>query len=179
MVRRAGPDAASRQPASPRSLALAVPPGIDLVLRGAGFLGDIGPRVPLIDAFAAFASPATDERVQSRLSLESIGVIGRTLLREGRTPRFVVERLARQAMICLSPRACDLRAARRASVALRTRTLGGVAAVDRASRDADRGCAVIGRVDMGRARAGAARLVFARCGVGLRSLSETRCCSTR
>jgi hypothetical protein len=67
--------------------------------RAAPDLGDVGPQVPLIDAFAAWASPATDEKVQSRLSLESVGVIGRTLLREGRASRSIVERLARRALI--------------------------------------------------------------------------------
>lgn len=62
-------------------------------------LGDIGPELPLLDAFTAWASPATDEKLQARLSLESVGVIGRTLLREGRAPQERVERLARRALI--------------------------------------------------------------------------------
>jgi hypothetical protein len=40
--------------------------------------------VPLIDAFAAWASPATDARARARLSLESAAVIERALLHHGR-----------------------------------------------------------------------------------------------
>lgn len=59
----------------------------------------VGDKVPLIDAMAALFSPATDERVQIRRSLASVGVIGRTLLREGRARPDVVRGIARRAVI--------------------------------------------------------------------------------
>src|SRR5207302_1588639 len=43
-------------------------------------LGDLGRKMPLLDALAACFSPATDEMVQLRRSFSTVGVIGRTLL---------------------------------------------------------------------------------------------------
>lgn len=60
---------------------------------------ELGKKVPLLDAMAAYFSPATDERVQVRLSFASVGVIARTLLREGRCAREQVARIARRALV--------------------------------------------------------------------------------
>lgn len=59
----------------------------------------LGKKVPLLDAMAARLPPATDERVQVRLSFASVGVIARTLLREDRCPREQVARIARRALV--------------------------------------------------------------------------------
>jgi hypothetical protein len=59
----------------------------------------VGRKVPLIDAMTELFSPATDERLQVRRSLASVGVIGRTLLRAGRARPDVVRDIARRAVI--------------------------------------------------------------------------------
>ncbi|MFT5684490.1 MAG: hypothetical protein ACI8RZ_005431, partial [Myxococcota bacterium] len=59
----------------------------------------VGEKVPLIDAMTALFSPATDDLLQVRRSLASIGVIGRTLLREDRARMDVVRSIARRAVI--------------------------------------------------------------------------------
>jgi hypothetical protein len=60
---------------------------------------DLGPRVPLLDAMTAYFSPATDEMVQLRRSFATVGVIARTLLREGRTTPAQVRPIARRALV--------------------------------------------------------------------------------
>jgi hypothetical protein len=60
---------------------------------------EVGPKMPLIEAMAAYFSPATDERVQLRRSFTTVGVIGRTLLRAGRAPRAQVRAIARRALV--------------------------------------------------------------------------------
>ncbi len=59
----------------------------------------VGEKIPLIDAMATLFSPATDALVQTRRSLASIGVIGRTLLRQDRARADVVRDVARRAVI--------------------------------------------------------------------------------
>lgn len=60
---------------------------------------ELGKKVPLLDAMAAYFSPATEERVQVRLSFSSVGVIARTLLREGRCERAQLARIAKRALV--------------------------------------------------------------------------------
>ena len=60
---------------------------------------NLGRPVPLLDAMAAFLSPATDAFTQLRLSLASIGVMGRTALREGRVTREQLALVARRALV--------------------------------------------------------------------------------
>jgi hypothetical protein len=60
---------------------------------------EVGPKLPLLDAMTALFSPATDPGVQVRRSFPSVGVIGRTLVREGRATREAVRRIARRALL--------------------------------------------------------------------------------
>lgn len=60
---------------------------------------ELGRKVPLLEAMAAYFSPATDARAQVRLSFTSVGVIGRTLLREGRCAPAQVRLIARRALV--------------------------------------------------------------------------------
>ena len=60
---------------------------------------EVGPKLPLIEAMTALFSPATDPKVQIRRSFASTGVIGRTLLREGRASRDTVRLIARRALL--------------------------------------------------------------------------------
>ncbi len=55
--------------------------------------------MPLLDAMAAYFSPATDEMVQLRRSFTTVSLIGRTLLREGRVSRDQVRAIARRALV--------------------------------------------------------------------------------
>jgi hypothetical protein len=60
---------------------------------------DLGARVPLLDAMAAYFSPATDEMVQLRRSFTTVSLIGRTLLRESRATPEQVRSIARRALV--------------------------------------------------------------------------------
>jgi hypothetical protein len=60
---------------------------------------ELGRKVPLLDAMTAYFSPATDEMVQLRRSFTTVGLIGRTLLGEGRVPRAQVRTIARRALV--------------------------------------------------------------------------------
>lgn len=60
---------------------------------------DVGPKLPLLDAMAAYFSPATDEMTQVRRSFQSVCVIGRTLLREGRATPAQVAAIAKRALV--------------------------------------------------------------------------------
>lgn len=61
--------------------------------------GDLGSQMSLLDAMTAYFSPATDELVQVRRSFTTVGVIGRTLLREGRSTRGQIRGIARRALV--------------------------------------------------------------------------------
>jgi hypothetical protein len=60
---------------------------------------ELGRKMPLLDAMAAYFSPATDEMVQLRRSFATVGLIGRTLLREGRATRPQVRSIARRSLV--------------------------------------------------------------------------------
>src|SRR5262249_21221268 len=61
--------------------------------------GELGEKLPLLEAMAVLFSPATDERVQVRRSFTTVALIGRTLLREGRATRAQVRAVARRALV--------------------------------------------------------------------------------
>lgn len=60
---------------------------------------DLGQPMPLLDAMAAYFSPATEEAVQLRRSFTTVGVIGRTLLREKRATPARVRAIARRSLL--------------------------------------------------------------------------------
>jgi hypothetical protein len=60
---------------------------------------ELGRKMPLLDAMAAYFSPATDEMVQVRRSFATVALIGRTLLSEGRSTPARVCLIARRSLV--------------------------------------------------------------------------------
>lgn len=60
---------------------------------------EVGKKMPLLNAMVAYFSPVTDQMVQVRKSFATVGVIGRTLLREGRSSREQVATIARHSLL--------------------------------------------------------------------------------
>ncbi len=60
---------------------------------------ELGKPLPLLDAMTAFFSPATEDKVLLRRGFAALGVIGRTLLREGRGSRERVAQIARRSLL--------------------------------------------------------------------------------
>jgi hypothetical protein len=61
--------------------------------------GDLGKQQPLLEAMTTYFSPATDESVQLRKSFITVGVIGRTLLREKKATPARIRAIARRSLI--------------------------------------------------------------------------------
>jgi hypothetical protein len=107
--------------------------------RSTAEFGEMGRKMPLLDAMAAYFSPATDAMTQVRRSFATVALIGRTLLAEGRGTRQQVRLIARRSLMkalvadavaaekaALAPcsRACWRRCTR-TSTASRASTAGG------------------------------------------------------
>ena len=60
---------------------------------------EMGHKVPLVDAMTALLSGATPELVQIRRSFASVGLVARTLLREGRITRDAARVIARRSLV--------------------------------------------------------------------------------
>src|SRR5262249_33692469 len=60
---------------------------------------ELGNPMPLLDAMTAYFSPATDEMVQLRRSFTTVGVIGRTLLRERRATPEQIRAIGHRALV--------------------------------------------------------------------------------
>jgi hypothetical protein len=99
-------------------------------------LSDLGRPVPLLEAMTTYFSPATEEMVQLRRSFTTVGVIGRTLLREGRAAPAQVRLIARRSL--LKALVGDAVAAEKSApgtvkpqvLALLYRTFGGIPTLD-------------------------------------------------